>query len=176
MLEINSDFRDCLKIILAFEDNDLTGFEKQLILFDLFYKEKPKNLSLAIQKALKFLNGGEDGNEDSGSERYFSFSKDAGYIFAAFKQTHGVDLEEIEYLHWWKFLALFMDLGSETTFCTLVGLRKRIKSGKATKEDRQAARELGDVFEVPEIDTRTPDERDQEEEFLRLIGKGSCND
>jgi predicted membrane GTPase involved in stress response len=75
-------------------------------------------------------------------------------------------------MHWWKFLALFMDLGSETTFCNLVGLRKRVKNGTASKEEKQAAREMGDLFEIPEPDTRTPDERDQEQAFLALVSNG----
>jgi len=63
-----------------------------------------------------------------------------------------------------------MDLGSETSFCQLVGLRKRLKTGKASKEEREQALEMGDLIEVQEPDTRTPEEREREEEFMRLIG------
>jgi len=171
---INSDFRSCLRVILAFEDDELTGLEKQMILLANLYPERPANTQAAVEKAIKFLNGGK-ADEDDGQPRprVYSFSKDAELIFAAFYQTHGVDLQSAE-LHWWKFLALFMDLGADTAFCQLVNLRKRVKTGRATKEERKAAREMGAIFDVPEPDTRTPDERDKEAEFLRLVQEGQA--
>ncbi len=171
---INSDFRACLLTIMAFEDNELTMQEKQHILLNnLFAEEMPSNLEGAIQAALQFLNGksGSDcETEERTSPRLYSLSHDANFIYAAFKQTHGIDLQT-DKLHWWKFLALFMDLGSETTFCSLVSLRKRIKTGKATKEEKAAAREMGDIFNVPELDTRTLEEKELERKFLEAIGR-----
>jgi hypothetical protein len=167
---INSDFRDCLKVILAFEDDELTGYEKQAIMLNNLYPEPIEDTQAALETGMKFLDGGKVGEDEDNGPRLFSFEKDANLIFAAFRQTHGIDLESIEYMHWWKFLALFMDLGADTAFCNLVGLRKRVKSGKATKEEREVAREMGDLFDVPEPDTRTVEEREQEAEFMRLIG------
>jgi hypothetical protein len=170
---INSDFRACLMIIMAFEDNELTMQEKQYILLNnLFAKEMPSNLEGAIQAALQFLNGNSENSEERSSPRLYSFSHDANFIFAAFRQTHGIDLQT-DNLHWWKFLALFMDLGSETTFCSLISLRKRIKTGKATKEEKAAAREMGEMFIVPELDTRTMEEKELERKFLEAIGSAA---
>ncbi len=172
---IHSDFRVCLRVILAFEDNDLTTLEKQLILLDQLYPVKPDNLAAAFEMGLRFLNGGEEGaQEKAASPRLYSFEQDAALIFAAFRQTHSIDLETAQ-LHWWKFMALFMDLGAETTFCSLVSLRQRVKSGKATPEERAAALEMGEVFDVPELDDRNQAEREREAEFLRLIEMGKKN-
>ena len=169
---INSDYRNCLRAILAFEDDELVTQEKQFVMLRLLYPEMPENIEKATYQAIKFLNGGIiEENEESipAAPRIYSFGKDANLIFAAFKQTHGIDLAEIEYLHWWKFMALFMDLGSDTAFCNLVGLRKRLKTGKATREERQAAIEIGDLFDIPDVDTRTLEEKEQEAEFLRMV-------
>lgn len=172
---VNADFRACLRIMLAFEDNDLTPQEKQIILLSNFYRGDYPPTEYAFIQANWFLNGGKDAEEDSYSMRLFSFAQDAGLIYSAFRQTHGIDLTTAQ-LHWWQFLALFMDLGSETTFCQLVSLRKRVKSGKATKEERQAARDMGAVFEVPELDTRPLEQKEAEAkaeaEFYRLIAQG----
>lgn len=167
---LETDFRAALRVILAFEDNQLTGLEKQAVLLDNLYPERPHDLQAAIEQGMKFLNGGEQDDEDAGDLplRLYSFHKDAGLIFAAFRQSHGIDLETAE-MHWWKFLALFSDLGSETTFCGLVGMRKRIKTGKATKEERALARELGDLLHVPEVDTRTLAEKEQDARLLQQI-------
>ena len=166
---IHSDFRSCLRVILAFEDNDLTTLEKQMVLLTNLYPEPVENIRAAIEQGMKFLNGGKDNIDEEDSLRLYSFERDAPFIFSAFRQTHGIDLETAD-LHWWKFLALFMDLGSDTAFCNLIGLRKRVKTGKATKEEKETAREMGNMFDVPEIDIRTLEEREQEAEFMRLIG------
>lgn len=167
---IVTDFRAALRCILAFEDDQLTPLEKTAVMLDNLYPERPGNLSEAIRLGLLYLNGGETGGEKQGP-RLYSFAKDDRMIFAAFQQTHGIDLEKAD-LHWWKFLALFMDLGAETAFCQLVGLRKRVKNGKASKEERRIAAEMGDAFSVPEPDTRTPDEKARAVEFYRLVEEG----
>ena len=154
---INTDFRACLRVILAFEDPELAPVEQQAILLANLYPKAPDNAVGAFEQALRFLNGGEEHTEDDGPAlRLYSFRQDANYIFAAFRQTHGIDLESIEYLHWWKFLALFMDLGSDTTFCSLVSLRKH--------------EEMHDVLDIEE--PLSADEREQEAEFMRLIKEG----
>lgn len=178
---INSDFRACLKTILAFEDPELTAGEKQAILLRNFYaKVVPENLQDAYDVAIWFLDGGEDDqgrkqDEVQDSPRLYSFSGDASLIYAAMRQTHGIDLSHTE-LHWWQFLALFSDLGQDTAFCNLVSLRKRVKNGTASKEERKAAREMGSAFEVPEIDDRTLEEKEAENEFFRLLDKGERNE
>lgn len=167
---IRSDFRTALRILMAFEDNELANLEKQLVLLENLYRERPDNLPQAFAAGVRFLNMGDAGQDEEvePGARVYSFSKDANLIFAAFRQTHGIDLATAD-LHWWTFLALFMDLGSETAFCNLVALRRRVKTGKATKEEWQTARAMGQVFDLPEVDTRSLTEREAEAEFMRLL-------
>lgn len=167
---VNPDFRACLRSILAFEDPDLARNEKTAVLLEnLYMGEIPADQETAIRSASWFMNCGEERDEDDDGPRIFSFSKDARFIFAAFKQTHGIDLETAD-LHWWKFIALFMDLGADTAFCQLTSLRKRVKSGKASKEEIKASHELGDVFELDDYDDLTIQERENIERFNRLAG------
>ena len=48
---LNTDFRACLKIIMAFEDNELTPQEKQLILLGNLYSVVPNDLEAALDRA-----------------------------------------------------------------------------------------------------------------------------
>jgi len=169
--EINADFRSCLRIILAFEDPELATIEKQAILLENLYKEQPENIAMAFEQGIKFLNGGEDNQGDGPSLRLYSFDHDAQFIMAAFQQTHGIDLETID-MHWWKFMALFMDLGSETTFTSLMGLRKKLKTGKASKEERKAAAEMSEIVKLPDISIRSLEEREAEARFRELVKRG----
>ena len=139
------------------------------------YKEIPPDVSAALVEGIKFLNGSYGGGDNGKYHpKVYSFAKDANLIFAAFRQTHGIDLENVE-MHWWKFMTLFMDLGSETAFCNLVSLRSRVKTGKASKEEKKTASELGDIFDVPEIDDRTLDEKIAEANFNALIKKADAH-
>lgn len=168
---VNSDFRTNLMTIMAFEDPELTTFEKQIILLSNTYPKIPENVGEAARKAIWFLNCDEEPRQELNDNpmRLYSFSKDAQLIYAAFRHTHGVDLKTVE-MHWWVFHALFMDLGSDTAFSNLVQLRKRVKNGTATTEEREVAREMGDAFDVPDLDTRTLEEREAEDVFMRSLG------
>jgi hypothetical protein len=170
---LNTDFRSCLRIIMAFEDDTLTDYEKQLIMLKTLYPIIPANIEEALKQGTKFLNGGKDNepNDENVPTRLYLFSKDSNLIFSAFKQTHNINLQN-EKLHWWEFLSLFMDLGSNTAFCNLLGLRKRVYDGTATKEEKQVADEMGDIFDIPQPDLRTPEERQKEFEFLQLVNGG----
>ena len=55
ILDINTDFRNCLKIILAFEDDNLTIEEKYYIMLMRLYGNIPNNQEEAIRKAIKRL-------------------------------------------------------------------------------------------------------------------------
>lgn len=174
-LRIRTGHRANVKTILAFEDPDLAPDEKAAVLLNNTYLDPVPDgcLGEAVQAALTFLNGGEQDRSSGEGEqrRLFSFSGDSGLVFAAFRQTHGVDLAADE-LHWWVFLTLFMDLGSETAFCGLVSLRKRVWSGQATEAEVRAANEMGERFEVPESEQLPPEMMEAEDEFMRLVREG----
>lgn len=149
---VNSDFRTGLACILDMESSELTDEEKCILLLKRIYGETiPDDVEVALKLAVKFLDGGkeppEEENPFADNKRLYSFEKDSALIYAAFQQTHGIDLQKVD-LHWWQFLALFQDLGADTAFCNMINLRRRVNSGEATKEERQYALKLGDAFEV----------------------------
>lgn len=149
---VNSDFRTGLGCILDMESSELTDEEKCILLLRRIYGDViPEDGETAIKLAVKFLDGGkeppEEENPFADNTRLYSFEKDSALIYAAFRQTHGIDLQKVD-LHWWQFLALFQDLGADTAFCNMINLRRRVNSGEATKEERQYALKLGDAFEV----------------------------
>lgn len=172
--QVRSSFRDCLRIMLAFEDSELTKREKMQVLLSM-YMGLPKDIEEAIKQANWFLNCGEEGKSTSGP-RVYSFAKDAPMIFAAFKQVHGIDLTQTD-LHWWQFTALFQAViaHQENAFGQLVTLRHKLKTGSATKEERDAARKIPDLIDIPDADARTLEEREAEQQFNELIAQGKRN-
>lgn len=170
--EINSDFRTCLKIMLAFEDDELTLNEKCDIMIQLLYKEMPENIELAVQKGIKFLDCGDSlVKKDTEDKRVYSFSKDSKFIYSALKQTHNEDLNSKE-LHWWQFVFLFMDVNKDCMFSQLVSLRQKKNSGKLTQEERKlyySLREITDLDYIPE------DEEEEEVDEFMLAWNGGDN-
>ena len=127
ILEINTDFRECLNIITMLEDNELTKHDKIELMIELLYKDSSKinenNIEEAVRKAVLFLDAGDNAQKEFVDDenyikpkRIYSFTKDAKYIYSAIKKSHGVDLENIEYLHWWKFVYYFFDLDEKSFF------------------------------------------------------------
>ncbi|MBQ7957211.1 MAG: hypothetical protein IJ279_04155 [Clostridia bacterium] len=155
---INTDFRVAIKIIEAFESEELTGLEKNEIMLELLYGKKniPENIEEALEMALRFLDGDCDETENSpgeddspGDSRLYSFTQDARYIFSGILQTHGIDITTQE-MHWWKFIVLFMDLDKDCFFSQLLSIRSRLKKGTLTKEERQWYNENKKIVDLPE--------------------------
>lgn len=146
---INCDFRTCLKIMICFEDKELNNYEKIEVAMRLFYPKIPDNLSEANNKMFDFLNLGKESTEESSgsSERLYSFKKDSFYIMSGIQKTHRINLE-IEDMHWWKFVSLFMEMSEDTFISQLIYLRKQYNKGKLTESEKEMYYSLGDIVEI----------------------------
>lgn len=151
ILSVNSDFCVGLQIMSDFENPEFDQSEKAYLMLNRLYKDLPEDRDAdfyeeALKKATKFLNAGDDSTRDvEGKPRLYSFGKDARLIYSAFSQTHGVDLQTAE-IHWWRFMALFLDLGANTSFSSMVSLRKRYYENKLSDEEKTLVAEMGDDF------------------------------
>lgn len=174
--KINADFRPCLKTIMAFEDEGLTLGEKQTIcLYNLYGENIPEDVETAYKQAIKFLNCGDEiaeENEPSGDilGRLYSFSRDSKYIFTAIRQSCGIDLEAVDFLHFWKFVALFSDINGKCFFRDLLYLRAQKRKGKLTKEEREWYFSIKDIVDMPEDDLTADDENMKE--FMAALNGG----
>lgn len=144
--EVNTDFRVGLKIMQAFEDPKLASYEKQGIMVALLFQKKPTDFCAATAAAIKFLDGGRQKTESS-TGRVFSFTKDADFIYSAFLQTYGIDLQTAS-LHWWAFTRMFADLSPDTTFERIVSLRVKRERGLLSKEEQRIWMEAHEVLEL----------------------------
>ena len=142
---INTDFRIGIQLDTLL-NSDMKDEERILKMLILYYPWIPKNLPEAIEKILWFYGCGERVEEQEETKKRYvrkstgepacSFSKDAAYIYAAFKEQYDIDLTEIQDLHWWKFKALFDSLNEETQMKKIMYYRKVSTSGM--DRDRRA--------------------------------------
>ena len=127
---IRTDFRIFILFELLWQEPGLDPGEKVRRSLLLCYPQVPRDYSQAVEALLWFYKCGREESrqkQEAASRhrpgRIYSFDHDAGYIYAAFLSQYGIDLQDIEYLHWWKFRALFNALSDQTEFVKVMGYR-----------------------------------------------------
>lgn len=66
----------------------------------------------------------------------FDFETDADLIYAGFMQQYGIDLQE-EDMHWWKFMILLENLGTDTRLSRIMEYRTIDTGSKHLSKDQK---------------------------------------
>lgn len=169
--DINADYRTGLKIIMAFEDNELTNIEKQSILLSCLYKSVPSNIVLAVEKGVKFLNCGQSFCDTVNGEgqRVYSFKYDDRYIFSGVDRVLNGRLSKGDYVHWWEFVMAFMELPEDCMMSKIIYYRTQFNKGKLSKEEQRVYNENRVLFELTE--ELTPEEEKIYNDFMAKLVK-----
>ena len=93
-------------------------------------------------------------------KQIFSFEYDAKYIYSAFLDQYGIDLNEIDQLHWFKFKSLFEGLKSDNKICEIMSYRAIDLSKIKDKEEKKKYKQLQRQWALP--DNRTIEEKEQD--------------
>lgn len=144
--KIRTDYRDILTILSAFEDTTLLKREKLEVMIKILFEDEPPLIDETFEKSYMFLNADIEGlsNEKKNKKikqskveesRLYSFTRDWQLIVAAMNKYFGCSIREIEYLHWFDFIAAFNNLG-ECSFTHIVDLRRRKKQNKLDKDEK----------------------------------------
>lgn len=155
---INSDFRISILFELLMQDDELGKRQKLVQGLQLYYPEIPHNVTMAVDKMIWFYRCGKEtgsGGHGSGSGRakqIYSFEHDDDYIYAAFLEQYGIDLQDIKELHWWKFRALFRGLSEDTEFVKIMGYRSVKITSKMSKEQREFYKKMQSIHALPITD------------------------
>lgn len=138
--DIRTDYRAVMDIFTALSANDLSEAEKVYVILNIFYvdfEKMPKSgYQEALDKCFWFVNCGED--EESGkTQKLMDWEQDFSYIVAPINRTIGKDVRAVEYMHWWSFMAAFMEIG-DCYFAQLVRIRSlKAKGRRLDKEDQE---------------------------------------
>lgn len=155
---INSDFRISILFELLMQDDELGKRQKLVQGLQLYYPEIPHNVTMAVDKMIWFYRCGKEtgnGGHGSGSGRakqIYSFEYDDDYIYAAFLEQYGIDLQDIKELHWWKFRALFRGLSEDTEFVKIMGYRSVKITSEMSKEQREFYKKMQSIHALPITD------------------------
>ncbi|BDR67201.1 hypothetical protein K144312032_14290 [Clostridium tetani] len=172
--KINSDFRTSILFELLMQDNELSEEDKIIQALQLYYPVIPPNINEAVDKMLWFYRCGKDIIPSKGTERgkgvmqIYSFEYDDDYIYSAFLDQYGIDLQDIEYLHWWKFKAMFKALKKDNEIVKIMGYRSMDLSKIKDKEEKNYYRKMQELYKIP----INKDEKDKLEEINNILLNG----
>lgn len=173
--EINSDFRTSILFELLMQDNSIRDEDKINMALKLYYNKIPckKYQKEAIEKILWFYKCGKDIIKSKGNgkgksvNQIYSFEHDDDYIYAAFMDQYGIDLQDIKYLHWWKFKAMFKSLKQDNEIVKIMGYRSMDLSKIKDKEQKAYYKKMKELYKIP-----IPKD---EEEKLKEINEALAN-
>ena len=167
-LKINTNFRSFILFELLMQDKNIDKEDKIALALDLFYDEFPRDITKAINGILWFYSKGkyqkeqinEEKNEKKVKKKIYSYEYDADLIYTAFLDQYGIDLNDINELHWFKFKAMFEGLKSENKICEIMGYRAVDISKIKDKEEKKRYKKLQKEWALP--DDRTEEEKEQD--------------
>lgn len=132
------DYEMVLDVLEVLNDESLTENEQAFIALNIFYDfNVPEDMQKAANEMMKFINCGEEPKEEKHPEPpLISWTKDFPLMVAPINRVLGKDIRETQYLHWWTFVAAYMEIG-ECTFSNIVGIRKKLRKGKPLEKNEQ---------------------------------------
>jgi len=180
IFDVNYNYKDCIEIMIALEDRYLTNNEKANIVVDFLYEERPTNMVVALEQALKFLYCGEVGEESTTTQgkskpKVYSFTKDNKYIYSAVDDVLNGKLSDNKPVHWWLFMLALSEISEKSMLSKIIDLRLKKHKGKLSKEEHSIYNNLRDILEleIPEENKLSSKEEENANAFDRLLKAGA---
>lgn len=153
--EIRTNFRTSILFELLMQDSSLDARTKVWKGLNLYFPVIPDDLGAAVDAALWFYRCGREETalqkrmaERKGKKQIYSFEYDAGRIYAAFLLTYKIDLQDVEYMHWWRFRYLFDSLPKDCEFVRAMEYRS-VDIDKIPEGQKEWYRKMKRTYALP---------------------------
>lgn len=166
---IRTDYRAILDILRAQSDEDLTDQEKMQVMFEILFPDFAHiplaDLEEAYKKAVDFIDCGikADGSK---SPRVMDWEQDASIIAPAISNIVGKDIRSSEYMHWWSFMGVYMEI-SDSLYSQVLNIRLKKAKGKKLEKWEQ------DFYvsnkSIVDLKPKHSERSDKEKEELRKL-------
>lgn len=156
--KINTDFRTCILFEMMLNDNEVPQELIPIQALQLFYPilPNPQDYVEAINKIIWFYSGGKEEKTTKknkknsfASENIYDFNYDDEYIYSAFLSTYNIDLQDVTYLHWWKFKALFIALPEDTKIMQIIKYRGIDLSSIKDPVEKKFYKKMKEIYKLP---------------------------
>ncbi len=169
---VHTDYRDILDIIDHLQNTDDNEQERWYIAMALFYENwrdiPAQNRQEAAERMAEFIACGKTQGKP-GAKREIDWQQDAELIVGGVNKVAGCEVRALPYLHWWTFIAYFMNIGSGP-LATVVGIRHKLAKGqKLEKWEQQFYRENKEIVDLrPQL---TKEKEAEKQRLLALLGE-----
>lgn len=153
--DIRTDYRAILDIFKAIEDKELSEQEKAEVMLKILYidwQDIPRcDLQTALEKGREFIDCGISGEERKGVA-LMNWEKDSPIIAPAINKSARMDVRSVKYMHWWTFMAAYMEI-HDSMFNQVVQIRqKRSKKQKLETWEREFYQSNKKLIDLEETD------------------------
>lgn len=170
---IRSDYRNVLRIISAFNADDLSDAEKILVCLKRLYIDfeniPTDDYGEAYKQAAGFIEC--QTRSDKPGPKIIDWDKDEQMIFSAVNKVAGREVRAVEYMHWWTFLGYFQTIDRDDIWGFVLTIRqKKAKKRKLEKHETEfynANRALCDIGKV--VDRKKEAEKYASDLFKELL-------
>lgn len=123
-VKINTDYRVALACLDAINDESITDVERAFAVTSLLFGAETNiiNMEEALKKATYFLSCGR-GESHQDEEIVMDFNEDEEYIRTSFRTDYNLNLNEIEYMHWWEYNELIHGLTDKCILSKIINIR-----------------------------------------------------
>ncbi len=159
-ISIITDFREYIRLLDMLKCEELTAMQKKELLSEYFLDEilideeaiaaLTEFVLMDTEEKKKEEDPSEDQEEQDGSQKnLFSYEIDYPFILSGFLRDYGIDLETVDYLHWWKFRMLFDGLSEDTEIKQRIMYRGINLSDIKDKEERKRISRIQKRIQLP---------------------------
>ncbi len=168
---IRTDYRVVLDVFAAMNDADVPAYARGELIGIMMFPDWDKipigKKCEAVERVIEWI---DQGNHDDGKPhpRLIDWEQDANLIVPAVNAVAHTEIRALPYLHWWTFLAYYMDISGESLLSTVLTIRqKRAEHKKLEKWEQEFYRKNKDRVDLRTRETaEIKAEKEQIEKYL----------
>lgn len=150
---VETDFREWIRFVKLVEDGTVPWRVKCRLLMQWYVEDVPDDLEAAIDALGGFLamhvdEGLEEAESGKTEKQVYSFDEDMIWIYSAFREVYGINLQTIRYMHWWEFQTLFIGLPEKTEIKQRIMYRNIDIRTVKDKEERKRIRKIQESIAI----------------------------
>lgn len=169
-VKINTDYRVALKCLKAINDDDLNDIERTIAVVCLLFGTEVDVVDYgeAIKKANIFLCCGKKNLSNENTEIVMDFEQDDEYIRTSIRTDYGINLNEVDYMHWWEYNELIHGLTEKSILNRVINIRQMDETDYKDSKIRSKIRKAKKSVELKNV--RKVKLNTDEKELLDKLG------
>lgn len=168
-VKIDTDYRTALACIKAINDEELTDVERAFAVTSLLYgvDTEIEDMEEALKKASYFLCCGKNKESHQNENIVMDFEQDEEYIRTSIRTDFGINMNEIDYMHWWEYNELIHGLTEKCILSKIINIRTIDESDY---KDAKTLRKIRKAKENFSLKKKKITYNDDEKELLNRLG------